>query len=101
MLFRASDGKLYESQTPFGFRGGWDLQCKNRTKGPRQGTRLKRLSASVAGWITLKYSTFIATLESQTPFGFGGGLDLSQSVRQWSEWGRRVSNAFRLWGRVG
>ena len=63
---------------------------------------LKRLSAFVAGGIARKFFSCITIqlLKSQTPFGFGGGLD-----------GRLhgcghchapdVSNAFRLWGRVG
>ena len=63
-----------KSQTPFGFRGG--------------------------GIVMGGCMVAAAVLLSQTPFGFGGGLDcpvLFMAFRDLIS----VSNAFRLWGRVG
>ena len=88
------------SQTPFGFWGGldkfllrfimvtlsgvsnasrllgWVGYTSLGTYSRHSGSRLKRLSALGVGWITQPvYTQPVYTPVSQTPFGFGGGLD--------------------------
>ena len=115
-----------KSQTPFGFRGGW-IVCRRRKRRlgvlvsnafrlwgwvgftserlhkARPTLGLKRLSALGVGWIikieTIDDAKFYA--ESQTPFGFGGGLDMTGNKYSYDVCPASVSNAFRLWGWVG
>ena len=89
------------SQTPFGFRGGLD-ELRQKSVSPLICSSLKRLSALGAGWIsqTIWTSSIRRTGGSQTPFGFGGGLDFTTSSHGFYPTAI-VSNAFRLWGRVG
>ena len=64
-----------ESQTPFGFGGGLD-KANILSALKIRLVSLKRLSALGVGWILPTESRFlVGNYGSQTPFGFGGGLD--------------------------